>query len=42
MITWEQKGCGTGSSAAKHYLLMDKGIMLDSKNRTGLAMESGL
>ena len=39
MMTWEQKGCGRGSRGAKHHLLIDKGIMIDSRTRkTNLAM----
>ena len=38
-MTWEQKGCGRGSRGAKHHLLIDKGIMIDSRTRkTNLAM----
>lgn len=39
MMPWEQKGCGRGSRGAKHHLLIDKGIMIDSRTRkTNLAM----
>ena len=32
-MPWEQRGCGGGLRGAKHHLLIDKAIKMDSKEQ---------